>query len=196
MTTWVASFKLKHGVNTITYHYIINQNNSNISKEQAKRTEMRWHEASASPSCSFAKVRQENGQSGTLCFQETAMPRAKREHDQMMPQRFHCFFRSTATNHTQARQQARRDTIMMRYCIQNLGSSCEWRIHVSCMMEKVVPHSRRWRHIVKSTLTLMLPHRCRCLRTRQHTMTCWTQQFQKYPIDSDLPPGFCNISDG
>lgn len=33
----------------------------------------------------------------------------------------------------------------------------------------------------------MLPHRCRCLRTRQHTMTCWTQQFQKWRSQRGAP---------
>ena len=121
MTTWIASFKLKHGANTITYLYIMNhQNNSKHIKRTSQKDgdEMTW---GFGFTFSFAKVRQENGQGGTLCLQETAMPRAKREHDQMMPQRFNRFFRSTATNHTQARQQARGDAIMMRYGIQNLG---------------------------------------------------------------------------
>ena len=172
---------------------------------------MRWHEASASPSCSFAKVRQENGQSGTLCFQETAMPRAKREHDQMMPQRFHCFFRSTATNHTQARQQARRDTIMMRYCIQNLRSSCEGEGFMFRAWWK------KWFLTLDGDVTLWNLTLLSCChivvvvleqdsipwlvgrsssKSEGHKGEHQQPSIHIYPIDSDLPPGFCNISDG
>ncbi len=149
----------------------------------------------------FAEVRKENGQGGTLCFQEAAITRAKREHDQMMPQRFNCFFRRTATDHTQARQQARGDGIMMRHCIQNLWSSCAWRIHFSCMMESVTPHSRR-RHPMWN---LPLVSCCHIVVLEQDGIPSKSEgrkgEHQQssipiYPIASDLRTGFCTISAG
>lgn len=68
-----------------------------------------------------SKRLEENGQSGTLCLQETAMSTPKWENDQVMPKSFHSLIGRAATNHTKAGQQTERHWITIRYSVQHLG---------------------------------------------------------------------------